>query len=329
MPIKKSVNKKKIYIWCSDRSRNTGEGILANKFIKDIKYCNSNIQIIIKTPKNNNINVFKERFIFPIQGLIYLWIIYISKKNKKICYINYLPLWNFLLFLFLPPKTILGPITGGSLFLKKPYFNFFLRKYFLNFFYLLSKIILKIRNKKLLFSTDLLKKKFNNNQNYYFSYVLKDLKINKKINKKKYDLIFYLRNHKNKNTDLQIRLAKKLATKFKIITVGKKIYKKNIKNFGFITRFKLLNVLKKTKYAFISSENLYSFFTIDCVKSKTNIFFNKNNKYRSKLLKGLIYLNYNDYLTLPKKIEKEIKKNYHFKIKNFKNEIKFENYFKL
>ena len=90
-----------------------------------------------------------------------------------------------------------------------------------------------------------------------------------------------------------------------------------------------MNLLKKTKYAFISSENLYSFFTIDCVKSKTNIFFNKNNKYRSKLLKGLIYLNYNDYLTLPKKIEKEIKKNYHFKIKNFKNEIKFENYFKL
>ena len=29
-------------------------------------------------------------------------------------YLNYLPLWNFLIFILLPPKTLLGPITGGS-----------------------------------------------------------------------------------------------------------------------------------------------------------------------------------------------------------------------
>lgn len=323
------MNKKKIYIWCCDKSKNTGEGILANKFIKDLEYYNSNAKIIIKTPKAYNSNILRERLILPIQGLIYLWIILITKKNKEICYLNYLPFWNFLLFLFLPPKTIFGPITGGSLFLQKPYLNFFLRKYIINFFYTLSKLILKLRKKKLLFSTDLLKKKIDYNKNYFFNYVLKDLRIRKNNTKKKYDLIFYLRDHKNKNTDLQIKLAKKLSVKFKIVTVGKRISKKEINNLGFIPRFKLLNLLEKTSYAFISAENLYSFFALDCIKSNTNIFFNRNDKYKNESLKGIIYLNYNDYPSLLKKIKKEMKKKYNFRIKNFINEYKFENYFKL
>lgn len=323
------MNNKKIYIWCCDNSKSSGEGILANKFIKDLKYYNLKIKVITKTPQRNKVSIFRERFIFPIQGLIYLWAVYLFKKNKKVCYLNYLPLWNFFLFLFLPPKTIFGPITGGSLFLKKPYLNFFLRKYVLSFFYILSKTILKFRKQKLLFSTDLLKREIGCNKNYFFNYILKDLDIKNKNIKKKYDLIFYLRNHKNKNTNLQIILAKKLSVKFRIITVGKKIFKKEIINLGFVSRLKLLNLLKKTKYAFISSENLYSFFTIDCIKSNTNIFFNKNEKYKSDFLKGIIYLNYNNYPNLLKKINKEMRKKFNFKIKNIVNEDKFTDYFKL
>ena len=41
---------------------------------------------------------------------------------------NYLPLWNPLLFILMPPNTILGPITGGSKFLKKP-LSYFLEEY--------------------------------------------------------------------------------------------------------------------------------------------------------------------------------------------------------
>ena len=44
----------------------------------------------------------------------YIMLRFIS-KNKEICYINYLPLWNFLIFILLPPKTILGPVTGGKI----------------------------------------------------------------------------------------------------------------------------------------------------------------------------------------------------------------------
>ena len=42
------MSKKKIYIWCCDKNENTGEGILANKFIEDIKFYNKNIKLIVK-----------------------------------------------------------------------------------------------------------------------------------------------------------------------------------------------------------------------------------------------------------------------------------------
>ena len=134
--------KKKIYIWCSDRNKNSGEGILANKFINDLRKINSNYTYRIKSPKNNKFNFLRkilginfERLIVPISGVIYLWFVYLFKKNKKLCYVNYLPLWNFIIFLLLPPKTILGPVTGGSRFLKKPLINFIVRNYIFKFFF--------------------------------------------------------------------------------------------------------------------------------------------------------------------------------------------------
>ena len=33
-------------------------------------------------------------------------------------YINFLPLWNFLIFALVPPGTILGPITGSKIYNK-------------------------------------------------------------------------------------------------------------------------------------------------------------------------------------------------------------------
>tara|TARA_B100000959_G_scaffold179298_1_gene187533 strand:- start:2103 stop:2810 length:708 start_codon:yes stop_codon:yes gene_type:complete len=235
-----------------------------------------------------------------------------------------------MIFLFIPPGTVLGPITGGSKFLKRPILNYIIRSYVFNIFYKISILILNIRKKKLLFSTNLLKDKINKkNKNHFFNYVLKDLKISKYKNKKKYDLIFYLRKHNNKNTNLQITLAKELAKKFKIITVGEKIYHHNIKNIGYATRFKLLKYIKETKFSFLSPENLYSLFAIDCISSKTNIFFQKHSLYKSKIISGVIYLNYKNVENLLKNIEKNIKEINSFRIKINSDKVKFKNYFKL
>ena len=41
--------KKKVFVWCSDIDKFTGEGILANKFIKDLKKYNPKYKIVIKS----------------------------------------------------------------------------------------------------------------------------------------------------------------------------------------------------------------------------------------------------------------------------------------
>ena len=191
--------------------------MLATKFIADLKKYNKNYIFEIKTLSSgyakflsNIFGVIADRFIFPFLGILYLWFIFIFKYKKKICYVNYLPLWNFLLFIFLPPKTILGPITGGSKYLKRPYLNYYLRHVVLNFFCMLSIQILKLRQNKLLFSTDLLKYKFTHFKNVKFNYVFKDFKFIDNNQNRKFDIIFYLRSHKNKNTLLNINLANSL-----------------------------------------------------------------------------------------------------------------------
>jgi len=309
--------KKKFYIWCCDKTTDSGEGILANKFIKDVKNYNKEFNFEIKAPNKKNINFLRkffgniiDRLIFPCLGIIYLWSIYIFKKNKILCYVNYLPLWNFLIFLFIPPGTILGPITGGSKFLKKPILNYIIRNYIFNIFYKISIFILNIKKKKLLFSTGLLKDKINKKRENYFNYVLKDFKFNNKNLKKEYDLIFYLRNHKNKNTNLQIKLAKELCYKFKIVTCGEKINNKKIKNFGKVKRNKLDIILQKTKYSFISSENLYSLFSIDCLKNGIYIFYNNQEYPKKQILRNMIPLNYNNYKNLAYKLNTKLNKRY-------------------
>ena len=38
----------KIFVWCSDVDKFTGEGILANKFINDLKKYNPKLKIVVK-----------------------------------------------------------------------------------------------------------------------------------------------------------------------------------------------------------------------------------------------------------------------------------------
>ena len=66
---------------------------------------------------------------------------------------------EFFDFFLLPPKTILGPITGGALYDKSSKFNYLIRNFFFPIFYKFSEFIINLRFKnKIIFSTDLLKK---------------------------------------------------------------------------------------------------------------------------------------------------------------------------
>ena len=91
--------------WSCEFSKNTGEGQLARKFINSYNH-SKEIKIII--PKYN---FLFSKYLYQFYGIFVLWYHYFL--GKKIIYINYLPLWNFIIFLFCPPKTIFGPITGS------------------------------------------------------------------------------------------------------------------------------------------------------------------------------------------------------------------------
>ena len=87
--------KKKIYIWCSDIDRLSGEGILANKFVIDLKKYNPQFNLIVKSISKKKIIFLRkifgkisDRFIIPMYGVITLWVLYLFKQNKKICFVK-------------------------------------------------------------------------------------------------------------------------------------------------------------------------------------------------------------------------------------------------
>ena len=191
-----------LYCWACDFSPNRGEGILARHYVQKLSktktkkiYIKSPDGIyiissgIIKKKKINNKNLsklnlsFMENYLNPLIGIIYLWVNYF--KSRGVCYLNFLPLWNTILFIFLPPKTHLGPITGFIFKKRIRGFNSFLRKYLNNFLFKISTKFLFFRQNKIYFSTDLLKPLIvKNNNKTFFNYLINLIEIDKYIKKK-------------------------------------------------------------------------------------------------------------------------------------------------
>ena len=73
---------------------------------------------------------------------------------------------------------------------------------------------------------------------------------------------------------------------------------------GYLNRNKLKKILIKSKYAIISNENIYSFFTIDCINSNMKIITTIKKRLDERLRNKFIYID-------PKKIDEiNIKKNF-------------------
>ena len=194
----------KSYIgWCCEFNNNSGEGKLARKFIRS-NFKNRGVKIIY--PK---CNFFLSEYIYQIYGIFVLWYYYFL--GKKLIYLNYLPLWNFLIFLLSPPNTIFGPITGSVQINKIKNIKSIFRLFVIPLFYKISLIILNLRTKKIIFATNILKKFLNKDilKKSSLNFVLNEFKFNKNPTKKKvFDLIVYYRKHENKFFKHHINLIK-------------------------------------------------------------------------------------------------------------------------
>ena len=282
----------KIYFWACDYCNISGEGILAKLFIKEYLKKKPN-SIFVNIAKNNKFqkrdNFIKNRnqfngivhkYFFPYLGLLNLWIYFFN--SKKICYINYLPLWNFLIFFLVPPETILGPITG-TIQKKKNY-------WLINLFEKISLIIIKMRFKEIIFSINFFVKKYSfKKQKVISNFILKNIQFNKKNPKKKFDFIIYHRNISPLNTKYIYETINILKTyKYSFAVIGDRINFPGNKNFGYVSRKKAQKIISESKFAISNPENLFSFFVQDCLSYELkifyNIFFKKFNSIKTKNL---------------------------------------------
>ena len=313
----------KTYIWACEFNNSSGEGKLSYLYFKKLLKEKKINKYLIETPdkiyvKNNlsEINNFKKKksnfyskYITPFIGLFKI-IFYHYVLKKKTVYLNYLPIWNIVLFIFLPKKTILGPITGSDFFIKISYKNFF-RFLFLKIFNFFSKKIINLKYSNLIFSSNLInyKKKFYKNL-FQLQYSFHKKK-RKKVKKDIY-LIFYYRKHPNKYLIYEkIFLKKLLSLNKKIFIVGDIIPEMRDSCLGFLSQKKLVKLLDRSKYTISSLENPFSFFVQDAILSNVNIIFHKQHqKFISK--------HYNNYSLM----DFSKKKLNFIKIKNRKTYIK-------
>ena len=301
------------YYWANNSNNESGEGLLCKNFINLLKKRYPEYMFV-----NLNNFRFRESFFYnyciPFIGVFKLW--YFNLRGFKISYINYLPIWNFFLFLFLPQNTVLGPITGTST--KKNILYFIFKK--------ISFIILKNKWKRFLFSNDQFKKDLEGlNKKKFYNFLFYNFKTNIKKNKKIYDIIFYYRKNSNKGNSVYISLLNKLSKNYKIAVIGDTLNSnKNIKNFKWVKRKTAINIIAQSKFGILSKENIFSYFALDCLSNSVPVFYNSNlsisNKLKNKnFLIPLKYFNErNSLLVIKNKIEKKkIMRQIKFKKFNF------------
>ena len=291
--------------WACDYQKNSGEGQLARLFIQsEFKHSKESILLLthsgkfiidnhekIVVKKKINYNSFFHKYISPFIGCYYSWFFFF--KRKKFIFLNYIPLWNVFLFIFLAPHTILGPITGSHV-----YSSGYFRKHFIPILYRVSCLILRFRFKKIIFATENLKKFINPTlrKKSQFNYCLNYIKGNKnspstKQVKKTFDLVVYFRNHKNKNNLFTIKIVKFFINSgYKVVAFGDKLNIFGVQNFGVIGSKFALKLISKSKVAINSGENFYTFFLMDCIKSKTIIVCDKQSAPNQFKKNKFIYL---------------------------------------
>ena len=293
------------YIWSCEFDKSSGEGLLAYEFVKYYSKFNINSKIILETPylkyfilkgkivKKTNL---KKNFFFCYKYFTpFIGVTKIIRHNyiaNSVIYLNYLPIWNFLLFMLLPAKTILGPITGSDAKNNINSIKQIVRYILLPLFIFFSKKIIKKKFRNIIFSTNLIKKINLIHYIKNFSLIYLSSKNNRRKVFKDIDLVYYFRDHSNKFLKEEIYLLHKLIKlKFKILFCGDSLNefsKLNINSLGYVSEAKLSTLLDRCKFVIAPLENPHSFFVQKSILSNVHIIFRKS---QMKFIKN-IYKSY-------------------------------------
>ena len=294
--VKKKINI--LHCWLSDTRNRDGESKLSLKFCYDLS--SSYDLVVINSPFNKIIikkklivsNILKKKklnlnfyykYVVPFLGVFFVWYCYLVKR-QKVAYINFLPLWNFIIFLLLPKKTVLGPITGYDYKGKVFSLETFLRKKIVPFLMHLSIKIINFKFENIYFSTKNLK---NFSKNLTFEFIKNYSSVFIDINKnnlnlekeKKIDYVIYYREYDTKKPETLKAIIEYIALKGKkVITYGDFFETKisNIDQKGFIAENLINNFLRQAKFTILSPENLYSLSFYNAINNNVKILFDKS-----------------------------------------------------
>ncbi len=324
-----------ILCWAIEFDNLGGEGILARSFIIKLSTV-TNKKIFVITPskiflikksrvislkrKNrSNIsmqrskNLFKQRFLYPIEGIL---ILLLNRRFEDRLYLNYLPLWQFPIFLMsVLCKFKLGPIVGG-IFKESKYRTIsrnFLRVHLMKVFYFISVLIIKIFNIKVIAansSIDKFLKGFSifpavssinllpSQNNIFEEEILRDI-----------DIVFYYRNHDSKYPNETKKISKYFSDLgYKVFIFGEKFESKKINHLGYIDRNELIDIFRRSKVFINLADNPENLTVFDAISQNCFVV----NILEMKLKSDLIYVcnNIDDFKVVVEDILS--KKNYSY-----------------
>lgn len=266
------LKNKNTIIFCCSFNDNTGEGLLAKNLLVNLSQSypkkkfliytlnsiflitNGKIFLRFRLKKEANNKIFND-YLFPFILLIKCISL---QKNYTTCFFNYLPLWNFLIFLLLPSKVILGPITGNQTNLPFKYFldyplDFLYRKFIISLLNYISRIVLKYKNFNFYWAaTKPVSNVLGSINHVNFSPLFLDLSFKTKktfIQKESFVFMYSLDNKPIKNFKQAIKFVRYLDDNdVKVVFVGNElnlingISKKNISHNQFISYLKKAKV---------------------------------------------------------------------------------------
>tara|TARA_B100000242_G_scaffold227337_1_gene167711 strand:- start:14060 stop:15121 length:1062 start_codon:yes stop_codon:yes gene_type:complete len=301
-----------ILCWAIEFDNLGGEGILARTFIKNLASVTDK-KIFIVTPnkvflikksriiclkrkKRKDIsmqkskNLFKQRFVYPLEGVS---ILFRNKKFKKKIYLNYLPLWQFPLFLLSKLlKFDLGPIVGGVFYRNKykSLLNILARVYIMKFFYFLSAFVIKTFNIEIVSANSAINNFLEKQKIFSVVSPINLLAVDNyhdsvESKKRDIDVIFYYRRHDSKYPILTMNLASSLSKKGKNVFIfGEKFEANYLNQVGYVSKDRLLDIFSKSKIFINLADNPENLTVYDAISRNCSVVNIFDVPYKSELI---------------------------------------------
>ena len=278
-----------VLVYAVDLNPMGGEGILGATFLRMLGREHTIKRCWFRGGQNNQDsgqNIFT-KYVLPILYALEIRLFSLFFRDREYCYVNYLPLWNTLIYLILPKSTILGPTTGGKtakIFYKNQPFQRNIRHYLFPILYAASSRLIENKFPRVLLGTDFLCRYFRvgfpvfANFNFCVTFSADHDACDHAV-KKDIDFLFYLRDHPSKYYRETIDLICLLRKRYAVRVVGDVAPVLQDVSLGYQSRTNLVSLIRRSKFTVSLSTNSYSLFFVESVSMNVpSIYFNPEEK---------------------------------------------------